>query len=187
MIKGFFFDLDGTLVDTYKADFLAYRDAIQEVLGIEIDDVDFAYTHGQEMREKLKVLAPGTTEMQARAIAQKKKCYYTRYLDETVPNEELINFLANFSDHHAMVLVTTAKRDNALNVLKKHGLGQHFSHMVFGDEIQKPKPDPEAYQLALQKSGLQSREVVAFEDTSVGMAAAEAAGIAVVHIRKFVA
>jgi beta-phosphoglucomutase len=185
MIKGFFFDLDGTLVDTYKADYLAYRDAIKEVLGIEVGESEFARTHGQEMRQKFLSLKLDVGEEQALQVAAAKKTYYTNYIDLTKPNEELIRFLANFAEHHAIVLVTTAKRQNALSVLKKHGIDQYFSHLVFGEEVQKPKPDPEAYQLALSKSGLKPEEVVAFEDTEIGMQAAEAAGIPVIYVRTF--
>lgn len=185
MITGFFFDLDGTLVNTYKADYLAYRDAIQEVLGLEIAEADFAQTHGLEMRDKLKFLAPDTSEADAQKIAAAKKLHYKNYLDTTVPNEELISFLANFAEHHAMVLVTTSKEENARRVLQHHDLEKYFSHTVFGDEVTNPKPHPEAYQLALERAGLQPSEAIAFEDTKAGIAAAEAAGIGVIYVRKF--
>jgi beta-phosphoglucomutase-like phosphatase (HAD superfamily) len=38
VIKGFFFDLDGTLVNTHEANFRAYRQAIREVVGKEAND-----------------------------------------------------------------------------------------------------------------------------------------------------
>lgn len=186
MIQGFFFDLDGTLVNTYKADYMAYRDAIKEVLNMEIAEADFAKTHGKEMRQKLTTLVPGTVEADALRIAAAKKQHYQKYLHLTEPNSYLIAFLANFAEHHAMVLVTTAKRENAANVLKKHRLEKYFSHMIFGDEVVNAKPHPEAYLRALEKTGLQPEQVLVFEDSPSGIAAAEAAGImAVVHVRMF--
>lgn len=185
MIRGFFFDLDGTLVNTYKADFLAYRDAINDVLNIEIAESDFNKTHGLEMRDKLKLLTPGTNEENIQAIATAKKGYYQKYLAITEPNDRLISFLADFAEHQTICLVTTAKKDNALSVLRHHDLEKYFSHTVFGEEISHPKPDPEAYLLALERSGLSREEVIAFEDTEAGIKSAEAAGIAVVHVRTF--
>lgn len=183
MIKGFFFDLDGTLVDTYRADFLAYRDAMQDVLGIGINEADFAKTHGQELRQKLASLAPGTGEDATRKIAAAKKDHYRKYLHLTRPNKELIGFLTSLSGQYATVLITTAKRDNAMSVLQRHGLEGFFSDFVFGDEVIAPKPDPESYLCGLRKAGLQPNEVLAFEDAPAGIAAAEAAGIAVVQVR----
>lgn len=185
MIQGFFFDLDGTLVNTYQADYLAYRDAIQEVLGINIAEAEFAKTHGQEMHQKLALLAPGTSQVDAKKVAIAKKQHYKKYLHLTEPNGELIAFLAQFAEHHAMVLVSTAKRDNGLRVLRKHNLEQYFSHMIFGDEVTHSKPHPESYLIGLQKTGLKAEQVLAFEDSQAGIASAEAAGIAVVHVRTF--
>jgi HAD superfamily hydrolase (TIGR01509 family) len=185
MIRGIFFDLDGTLVDTYKADFLAYRAAMSEVLDIKITEKEFTKTHGQEARQKIAYLAPGTSEDDLKKIAVAKKKYYPKYIRLTKPNKKLISFLAEYAEHNSIVLVTTAKRDNALAVLKKHKLEKYFSHLVFGDEVDKPKPDPESYNLALERSGLKPQEVIAFEDSDSGIAAAEAAGIAVVRVKQF--
>lgn len=185
MIKGFFFDLDGTLVNTYKADYLAYRDAIKEVMDVVIDEVSFAKTHGQEMRDKLRILIPGINQEAMNRIGNAKKRHYSKYLHLTEANERLILVLAMFAEHYHMVLVTTAKKDNAVSVLKAHGLSEYFSDMVFGDEVAKSKPDPEPYLLALKKTGLRPHEVIAFEDSRSGVVSAERAGIAVVQVRDF--
>ena len=47
------------------------------------------------------------------------------------------------------------------------------------------KPNPEAYLLALHKTGLAADEVIAFEDSLKGEAAAIGAGINVIRIRNF--
>ena len=186
LIKAFFFDLDGTLVDTYEADFHAYHDAIMEVMGITITQPDFARTHGMEMRYKLADLTPEIVEDDILRISVKKKLYYTKYLHLTVPNKSLINFLRTQSrSDQQMVLVTTAKRHNAQLVLEAHNISQYFSEMVFGDDVTNPKPHPEPYLLALKRLGIKPREVIAFEDSAVGVASAIAAGIQVVKIRGF--
>lgn len=185
MIQGLFFDLDGTLVNTYQADFFAYRDAIQEVAGVEVSAEDFAKTHGQHVRDKLKFLTPELDEAKVADVSRAKKVYYKKYLYLTEPNSTLIKFLATCTEHHAIVLVTTAKKDNALSVLRHHNLERLFTDYVFGDEVTHPKPHPESYQKALQLSGLKPEQVIAFEDSPSGIEAAEAAGIAVIHIREF--
>jgi len=87
--------------------------------------------------------------------------------------------------HQLCVLVTTAKRENVASVLRHHDLAQYFTHIVSGDDVADHKPSPEAYQLALQKAGLQPQEVLAFEDSQSGIDSAEAAGIPVVQIKEF--
>lgn len=185
MIKGFFFDLDGTLVDTYRADFQAYRDAIIEVTGATIDEREFNKYHGREMSIKLKLLIPGIKEDVVAEIRKAKKRHYHKYVSTTTPNNSLITFIESFVQYSVVALVTTAKRDNALKVLSEHGLEGHFSHTVFGDDVANPKPHPEPYLRALEMTGLQPGEVIVFEDTDSGIQSAEAAGLAVVHVKEF--
>lgn len=182
VIQGFFFDLDGTLVDTYEADFLAYRDAIREVTGITIEREAFTMTNGQEMRFKLQSLVPDVSEDRYPLIAQAKKQAYPNYIDRTTPNTALIDFLASHAKVHVMGLVTSAKRQNASLVLETYGLTKYFSVLVYGDEVANPKPAPDSYRLALDRAGLSADQVIAFEDSESGLAAAQAAGISVVRI-----
>ncbi len=182
-IEGFFFDLDGTLVDTYEADYLAYRDAIAEVAGIDITRSEFDKTVGQEMRDKLKLLTPGLSEDQIAQIGQAKKHRLKKYLHLTKKNHTLAAFLEDVSKHHITVLVTTAKQHNAVPVLEAHNLAKYFSHAVYGNDVQQPKPNPQSYLIALEKSGLAANQVIAFEDSQPGMEAAKAAGISVIQVR----
>ncbi len=186
LIKAFFFDLDGTLVNTYEADYLAYRDAIMEITGIPVTQPDFDRTHGKEMRHKLADLTPSISEDEILQIGVQKKVHYAKYLHLTKPNKPLIDFLRTLSqDDQKIVLVTTAKRHNAMLVLEAHDISQYFSEMVFGDEVTASKPHPEPYLIALEKTGLNPGDVIAFEDSDAGVASATAANIPVIRIRSF--
>ncbi len=186
MIKGLFFDLDGTLVNTYQADFQAYRDAILEVASISISEAEFAKTHGQEMNEKLGSLAPNLPVGDVSKVAAAKKRHYNKYVNSTVANKSLIQFIDSFAGHCLIGLVTTAKHDNAIKVLREHNLERYFSFMVFGDDVEYPKPHPEPYLRALRLSGLNPSDVIVFEDTETGIKSAESAGLAVIHVKEFI-
>lgn len=185
-IKGFFFDLDGTLVNTYEADFLAYRDAIHEATGITVEREAFMNTNGMEMRKKLELLTPDVTPEQSERIAAGKKKFYKNYLHKTIPNASLIAFLKDMAKYHTIALVTTAKQQNAEAVLREYGIADIFDLKVFGDGVQNAKPHPESYLKALELSDLTADEVLAFEDSESGLESARAAGIKTIHIRSFV-
>jgi HAD superfamily hydrolase (TIGR01509 family) len=187
LIKGFFFDLDGTLVNTYRADYLAYRDAVKEVIGQDLKEVEYAALHGMEIGAKLTRLLPGLSEGQVAGIRQSKKKHYPEYVHLTEANDSLISFLAQLAKHQVCALVTSAKHDNVASVISHHNLKQFFTHIVSGDDVSQHKPHPEAYNLALQKTGLQAHQVLAFEDSESGIKSAEAAGIPVIHIKEFAA
>lgn len=185
IIKGVFFDLDGTLVDTHDANYQAYKAAIAKQ-GRIIDFEGFRQTIGMQAQDFLPMLAPGLSAGQYQSIATDKARFYKELIHATVPNRALIDFLKYISVHHIVVLVTTAKRANATAVLGHHGLDDIFTAIVTAEDVSQSKPSPEAYLLALNLVGLNADEVIAFEDSETGIQAAQAANIAVMKIRDFI-
>ncbi len=64
----------------------------------------------------------------------------------------------------------------AFNILKDI----RFDFVFAGDVVSRKKPDPEIYNLALEKTGLEPEECVVIEDSRNGVLAATAAGMRVV-------
>ncbi len=185
MIKGFFFDLDGTLVDTHQANFEAYKRAIFEVSGNEISFEDFKKGIGHVAKTFLPWFAPGLEDADYKRIISLKAEYYKDLMHLTELNAGLIGLIDTVKDDALIVLVTSAKRKNAEAVLTHHSLTKYFDYIIAAEDVERSKPAPHAYELALQKTGLQPHETIAFEDSEAGKQAAEAAGIAVVMIKSF--
>ena len=186
VIKGFFFDLDGTLVDTHEANFLAYHEAVKTVKGVEVSDtLRQSIKSGESSKIFLPKLLLGLEGHEVDEINSEKKRVYSNHLNSSSLNGRLVGFLENLSEHYVTVLVTTAKQANARSVLKHHELESLFTHTIFGDDVVDMKPHPEAYLKALELTGLNADEVVAFEDSEKGMEAATGAGINVIQIKDF--
>lgn len=182
MTKGLFFDLDGTLVDTLSSNVASYDQAIRCVLGEKIDVCDGLEREiglGKSSNAFLKELIPGITDEQMRAVRSKKADFYPHHLADSVLNGDLVDFIKRkrADGDSLIVLVTTAKERNAMNVLKHHGIQDLFDRMVFGDGIKHLKPNPEIYLAALALVGANAEDSEAFEDTDAGIKAAEGAGI----------
>lgn len=185
MIKGFFFDLDGTLVNTHSANFEAYRLALKDY-GVTINFEQFKETIGHSAKAFLPILAPNLSDVELEDITEKKRIYYRQVSHLSVLNNYLANFLRQIKDENLTVLVTTAKRENAETILRHHNLLSQFNYIITAEDVTSPKPSPEAYELALKKTGLKPNEVVAFEDSSPGAEAAANAGIAVIRVKDFI-
>ncbi|WP_158437817.1 HAD family hydrolase [Naasia lichenicola] len=183
-IRALLFDLDGTLVDTRESNYLAYRTAFQSA-GYELDRPTFDGTWGQDSRDFIPALLPGLTTAQIDGIRRRKSEAYAERLEQTVPNTALIGFLRQMAPQLATGLVTTAKESNARAVLAHVGIADTFQVLVFGEDVEKSKPHPEAYEVALRRLGVEPHEAIAFEDSDTGAAAAAAAGIRVVRIGRF--
>lgn len=79
-----------------------------------------------------------------------------------------------------LAIVTTTSRVN-VDTLFAATIGTkmlaNFNAVCCGDEVTNVKPDPELYNLALEKLKLPAENCLAFEDAHIGLAAASAAGI----------
>lgn len=185
MIKGLLFDLDGTLVDTHIANYEAYRDALSDI-GLDITYEDFKKSIGHQARTFLPWFAPGQTENVYAKISARKAVYYQRKMHRTRLNVKLKQFLEAMKPNHVIVLVTTAKRENAFAVLRHHNLEKMFDIIICAEDVKMSKPNPECYVKALNKAKLLPTEVIAFEDSEPGIVAAQAAGISgVVKVGEF--
>lgn len=187
MIKALFFDFDGTLVDTHEANHLAYKQAIEDVTGIELvsTELNSLIRQGMSSRDFLPKVLPNATSEIIDAINTRKKDTYKAFISLVVPNTYLIEFARKMAKTCTIALVTTAKKANAETVLSEYKLRDIFDFCIFGDEVTMMKPDPEAYLIALERSGVEASEALVFEDSDKGAKAAEAAGISVIRVGDF--
>ena len=81
-------------------------------------------------------------------------------------------------------VVSSAYRAEIDPVLRASGLAEVFSIVVSLDDVSRGKPDPEPYLLAAERLGLDPEQLLVFEDTAVGVAAAKAAGAYVVGVTR---
>lgn len=86
----------------------------------------------------------------------------------------------------AQAIVTTTSRVN-VDALLSRAIGvdwsARFAAMVCAEDAPAKKPDPLAYEVALERLALDAREAVAIEDSPNGLAAARACDIAVLVTR----
>lgn len=184
MIKVIFFDLDGTLVDTHRANYEAYRGALKDY-GVELTYDEFKKSIGYQANTFLRWFAPELSDEEYRLIALRKAELYQDTVKDSVANIHLIAHLQYLKKGHTIILVTTAKRRNAMAVLKHHGIEGSFDYIVSAEDVKISKPSPECYELALKMCNIKPSEALAFEDSQPGVEAAERAGIPVITVSDF--
>lgn len=173
-----FFDMDGTLIYTNYANFLAYKKAINFV---KKSDIVLTYNPAKRFnRSDLKITFPNLTDVEYESIIQKKEVYYNDFLHETKLNEKTAGILFMYSKTHKTVLVSNCRKDRAMSTLNHFGLVDKFSEIFcgeFGDNDKKINK----YQNAILKLGVPPNLVIAFENEESEIADAQKAGISIIN------
>ena len=181
-IKAVLVDLDGTLVDTAPANYLAYAQALRAV-GVEVERSQFdRIAAGRNWRQFLPRLLQAGGSGDAAAVAAEKARIYPALLAHSVLNRPLAALIEAGKPGWRTALVTTASAANAAAVLRHHRVDNLFDLVVTGSDVTRHKPDPEAYRTAAERLGVDPSECLVFEDSDIGMAAGEAFGAHCIRI-----
>ena len=101
------------------------------------------------------------------------------------PNITLIDFIRKAKASGVKIAIaSTAQRGNLMNVLKYLQLEDLFDMIIAGDAVKEGKPNPEIYLNSMSLLKVSPSETLVFEDTEVGLMAAEQSGANVIKITK---
>lgn len=119
------FDLDGTLVNTDKANSMAYQRSVYDVSGITID-IDNCRITRDSLNNRINV-----SDNILQEIIVKKEKLFTEYLVCTQPLPALF-ILQHLKNTHN-VLLTYARRERAKSVLEYYGITSLFDNVYYRD------------------------------------------------------
>ncbi len=175
-------DLDGTLVDTFAANFQAYK-AVFAGRGQELTEAAYRAAFGLKIDDLCRKLGFDFDPDAVREIKREKAERYPEFFGFLKCNRPLLDFYRAFKRQGGhLALATTASRANVLRVLAHVGAGGLFEFVITGEEVVHGKPDPECFLLARERWQAPTENILIFEDSEVGIMAAERAGFAAVRI-----
>jgi HAD superfamily hydrolase (TIGR01509 family) len=76
-----------------------------------------------------------------------------------------------------IALCSGGPSEEILTKLEKNDFVKYFSIITAGSDVEKSKPYPDIYLLAVERLGLKPEECLAFEDTQYGLQSAKSAGV----------
>lgn len=181
MINTIITDFDGTLVDTFEANFRAYQKAFESV-GLRIQESQYRDCFGLRYDAFMKEMGINDSSV-ADAIKEAKKEVYPAFFESLKPNYPLIELIASFHAFGAKTAIaSTARKENLLNALKYLDLLKYFDLIFAGVDVHKGKPDPEIYLKTMSALGVSPENTLIFEDSPVGIEAAKASGAKYIHV-----
>ena len=175
-------DFDGTLASTEEANTKAYLTALHEE-GIELDIKEYRRLYfGMRCPEFLRTIGV-TNEADIDRIRRRKIELYPTFFDTVRLNEPLWNFVQDFRKQGGRAwIVSTGQLENITNVMRHLGIEGMVDGVISSRDVTEPKPSPEAFLKAMEREGATPAETLIFEDSPVGLAAAEASGASYVKV-----
>lgn len=178
MIRAIIFDCFGVLVgrgfaETYRlagGDPLKDAQFIEDTLGqANLGLLPESEFH-QAMSEKL-----GISEAEFHEAMTKAE----------LPNQELLTYIARLHKTYKTAVLSNANIGVLERKIDPEVLRSTFDAIVISAEVGRVKPDPEIYELAAQKLGVQPADCVFIDDHGSYCQAAEAVGMRTILYRSF--
>ncbi len=192
-LKAIFFDMDGTIMDTEKDGHrVAFNQAFAEY-GIPVEWTVSKYHEllqiagGKErmkhyfQEEGKKYLPGGTslTDLIPKLHQLKTQRYISLIENGKLPLRPGIQRLMKEANKRNLFvgICTTSNEKAAKAAVDSLLSGIKIDLLLAGDVVSRKKPDPEIYQLALQKTNMPRNGVIVIEDSENGVRAAKSAGL----------
>ncbi|HEY1017903.1 MAG TPA: HAD family phosphatase [Sediminibacterium sp.] len=180
------FDLDGTLIDNNQFHFITWQEFYRKRNRELTMDEYKACFNGRTMTDCVKYVFQQPdmpTEEIERYTNEKESLYREIYAAHIKPIPGLLALLELLDrEQIPMVIATSGIQDNIDFLFSHIPIKQYFKRVIKGSDITHGKPHPEMYQLAAKELGLPAGKCIAFEDATVGITSAGAAGMKVVAL-----
>jgi HAD superfamily hydrolase (TIGR01509 family) len=181
-IDALILDMDGVLADTEPLHVKAWDVTLREIdSAIVVRErsrlAGMSSTQIGEELIRIFKLSIGVDEL----VARKREIYRAMIVNGLEPFPGLAEELARWKDGR-LSLVTSSTGWEAAMLLGHFGFEGWFNPVITCDDVQKAKPAPDSYLLAIKRLGVPASGCVVIEDSSNGIQAAQAAGARVAAV-----
>jgi HAD superfamily hydrolase (TIGR01509 family) len=183
-ITGAIFDFDGTLFDSMHV-WKGIKYNFFESIGIKLTKEDEEAFKGLFLRELFHLaIERFNLKYTYEELLEKLFVYIkSRYLAETEPKNDIIEFLEKLKSKGVKMGIATATGEMALvSVLEKYGMLHYFSPIYSTYTVGASKTEPKVYDVVLDELGTEKETTWVFEDALYAAKTAKANGYNVVGI-----
>jgi HAD superfamily hydrolase (TIGR01509 family) len=180
--SAYIFDCDGTLADTMPTHYRAWCDALgasaakfPEALFYELGGTPTSYIV-ELLNERYELGLP------VAETVSRKEALFLDYSHEIAAIEPVVAIAKQMAGVKPLAVASGGHRRIVLNTLRGLGIAELFQAVVCAEDYINGKPSPDPFLEAARQLGVPPNECLVFEDTSIGIAAAEAAGMKWVRV-----
>lgn len=182
--RAYIFDHDGTLSLSMHVHFDGWIDAYRK------NGADFELTRelaqsyaGTGMHETVEIMNQRFgCSMDPQKVVADQEAYYFANLGRVVPYHPVVAFAQRMSSSHPVSVASGGTRDTVTRTMQAIGILDLFPVIVTQEDVERSKPAPDIFLLAAEKMGVAPEHCLVFEDSHLGIRAADAAGMASVLV-----
>lgn len=185
-IQAALFDMDGTIIDSEPYWMTAERELVESFGGTWSEEQGHALV-GSGLWNSASLLKAAGVDLELDDIVHRLSDRVLTQIEEAVPwrpgVRQLFHGLLEADIPCALVTMSLRKNAVALAQAVEKDLGKPvFQAIVAGDDVEAPKPNPEAYLKGASALGMDIHTTVALEDSAFGAASAFSAGAITIGI-----
>lgn len=174
------FDCDGVMFDSKKAN-VAFYNQVKEKFGLPaMTEEEVEYAHMATTVEAVDYLMP--EHLREAAQEYRKSLSYRPFLKLMDLEPDLFAILDYLKPAYKTA-VCTNRSDTIKPLLAEFGLDIYFDTVVSCLDVKKPKPDPEAVFLILERLNVSADEAIYIGDSDTDEKAAAGAGVKLVAFK----
>ena len=179
------FDWDGTLADTQEVIVLAFQKVLRKV-GCEVSDEFLERRIGigakNMFREALEIAKIRYDEEMINRLLEEKTKIHLMLTPKIKLFDGVTDLLEALRPLVKLALATMSNREVIEKTLRERGIKSYFNFVITADEVEKPKPDPEAFLKCAEAMRCKPEKCVVIEDSVFGVIAARRAGMKCIAI-----
>ena len=176
---GVIFDVDGVLVDSYRAHLLSWAQFARDN-GFSIGEEEFAVSFGRTSHEIIDAQWQGrlTADEIARRVDDKEALYRDIVRADFPAMDGAVELIdALHEAGFALAIGSSAPQENVELVLNQLDRGHLFGAQVNASDVTRGKPDPQVFLIGAERLGIPPARCAVIEDAPPGIEAANAAGM----------
>ena len=178
MIKALVFDLDGFIIDTETPEYDSWSEMFSSY-GVELDRRMWEGSIGGSGLDLYRLLEELSGELTEPEVVRRRA--RRRYLERVERNPlppGVVDYINAAKKMGLRMAVASSSRSGwAAGHLERRKLLHNFEFVLCAGDVSKVKPDPELYETAVRRLGVQGHEALALEDSFNGLVSAKAAGL----------
>ncbi len=175
--------MDGLLIDSERIIMQACISAAQQV-GITYTQAEYVELIGRAGPDSTRIMTAQLGGTERFNLVMQGLDARLASLNNTFPLKPGVRALLQHYQAHDIIcsVASSSAKHHITQRLSQVGVSDYFHHITSGQEVERGKPNPDIYLLAIQKLGLPAEACIAFEDSEMGARAAIAAGLKVVVV-----